>query len=168
MYREAILSVPVATFLAYAPMAVRKLILARFNKFDNANPRKDPLTPDTTSSSSSSSPSSSSSQKNKGDAVIPKETRELLHRLKSSHENQLETLGLYAGGVAVAIAVRANPDTLLQLTRWYVKSRLAYSLAYAAPQVGNGILRRLSFIAASASCLMVYFAAANASANLLS
>lgn len=153
MLREAILSVPAATFLAYAPMLARKLILGKHGQHDNTKPREEPTV--------------KSAGGGDGKKGVPEHIYDLVTRLKSCHYNQLEMLGLYAGAVAVAVAARVEPATLTRLTGWYIKSRIAYTLAYAAPQVAGGALRSLSFFASISSCFMIYYAAAGASSTLL-
>lgn len=154
MLRAAILSVPAAAFLAYAPMLARKIILLKYGELDNAKPREEPRV-------------KGEDEGGEGKRGVPVHMYELATRLKACHNNQLEMLGLYAGAVGVAVAARVAPDTLNRLTGWYVKSRLAYALAYAAPQVAGGALRSSAFIAASVSCIMIFYAAADASASLL-
>lgn len=153
------MSVPVATFLAYAPIVARKLILGKYGEHDNTKPREEPLVKATSESDSNSN--------SEGKQGIPEHIHGIVTRLKSCHCNQLEMLGLYAGGIAIAIAVRVQPETLTRLTSWYIKSRIAYTLAYAAPQIAGGALRSAAFIAAAGSCIMIYYAAADASATLL-
>lgn len=136
---QIIMSVPKAAALAYAPTFVRTFIIRRFGgKMDNAKPRD-------------------------VDAQIrdlPKHLQEITTRLKNCHFNQLETLGLYAGGVAVCLAVKVDHETLVKLTTHYLKSRLGFTLAYASPQVANGALRSLCFIAALITIIRLYSAAA--------
>lgn len=135
----AIWSVPQAMALAYVPHVVRGIVISRYGgKIDNTKPR---AAEDQTSN-------------------LPKNIQDLTTRLKNSHVNQLETLGVFAGGVAVCLAVQMPAETLVKLTSNYLKSRLAYTLAYAAPQVAKGGLRSLSFFACIGSLIMLYSAAA--------
>lgn len=144
MLSQAIWSVPIAAGLAYAPVFARAFVISRFGgKLDNTRPRDIDAQVSNT----------------------PEHVRELAGRLKASHANQLETLGLYAAGVAIAVAVRVPPPELARLTGWYIKSRLAYNLAYAAPQIGGGALRSLTFFAAMTSCVLLYAAAARTGAS---
>lgn len=165
MYREAILSVPKVSVLAYAPILVRNGILVFHGKYDNGAPRSEP---EARESPSQPSEGTSERQAKSGGKAITAHTRGLLVRLKSSHQNQLEMLGLYAAAVALAVAVRVDSDTVTRLTGWYVKGRIAYTLAYAAPQVANGALRSLAFFASCIPCVMLYFTAANAASTLFS
>lgn len=138
MLSSVIWSVPIATGLAYIPHFVRGVIISKFGKLDSAKPRDE-----------------------SGTTSMPKHLQELAIRLKNCHFNQLESLGLYAGAVAVAVAANVPPSTMHRLTSWYLKSRLAYVLAYSAPQVAGGMLRSLSFVASITSCILLYAAAAN-------
>lgn len=84
----------------------------------------------------------------------------LLHRLACAHANQLETLALYAAGVAAAVA-RGRGDALTDVfATVYVAARAAYVLAYAAPQVAQGMLRTACFGTSMAAIVGVWFRAA--------
>lgn len=140
MIASAIWSVPIAWGLTFAPIVARSIIVSRAGKLDNTKPR------------------AVDTQIEK----MPQNLKDLTERLRASHNNQYETLGYYAAGVAVAVAVRVDPVTLSRFTGMYIKSRIAYNLAYAAPQVANGGLRSLAFLAAMISVGMLYGAAASA------
>lgn len=136
----AIWSVPQAMALAYAPHVARGIIIARNGgKIDNTKPRAS----------------------DEQIANLPKHIQDLVTRLKNSHVNQLETLGVFAGGVAICLAVQVPGPVLVKLTSNYLKSRLGFTLAYAAPQVAKGALRSLSFVSSIACIIMLYSAAAN-------
>lgn len=138
MIQKAIWSVPVAWGLAYLPIAVRAIVVGRFGKLNNSKPRDiDGQT-----------------------SKMPDQMKELADRLRSCHLNQIETLGYYAAGVAVAVAAHVPAANLVRLTGLYIKSRIAYSFAYAAPQVANGALRTIAFVSAMVSIGMLYAAAA--------
>lgn len=143
MASQAIWSVPIATAVAYLPVFVRKAIVAVKGKLNNKRPRDEDLHL----------------------SGMPKDLQELAMRLKNCHLNQLETLGLYAAAVAIGVAVRVPPQTLNRLTGYYIKSRVAYSFAYAAPQVGNGIVRTLTFLGSLASIMMLCAAAAETASS---
>lgn len=138
MAASSIWSVPLAWGLSFLPHVARGILVSVHGKFDNTNPR----------------------EKDAQVASLPKEYQGLAVRLASCHNNQLETLGYYAAGVAVAVAVRVPPDTLAKLTGFYIKSRIAYTLAYAMPQVGKGVLRSLTFVGSMTSIGLLYAAAA--------
>lgn len=140
MIKSVIWSVPAAALLAYVPISVRAFLVSRHGKFNNK--RRRDYAAET--------------------ANMPKHLQELALRLKGSHENQLEMLGLYAGAVAIGVATRVPAPELARLTSWYIKCRIGYNLAYAAPQVGNGVLRSLTFFASMTSCILIYSAAAKA------
>ena len=141
--QTAIWSVPAACALAYAPVFIRGYFVVKYGKADNTKPRDTELQT----------------------AKMPPHIKDLTVRLRNSHLNQLETLGFYAAGVAVAVAVKVPPETLSMYTSLYLKSRFAFNLAYAGPQVAKGILRSLAWGASLVSAIMVYAAAANTVAN---
>lgn len=143
MLSSAIWSVPLAAVLAYAPHFARIALVIMYGKLDNSKPRSD----------------------QEETAKMPKHLQEIARRLRMSHLNQLETLGFYAGAVAVAVAARVPPAQLARLTSNYIKCRFAFNLAYAAPQVGKGVLRSLAFIASIISCFIIYGAAARAASD---
>lgn len=139
MAAAAIWSVPAAFVVAAAPAVARvALLLRRGGSMDNRAPR------DRAGQVKGLSPS---------DAA-------LAARLLAAHHNQLETLGYFAGGVAVAVAARVPPPELSRLAGAYVAARVAYVTAYAAPQVAHGAVRTATFFAAMASIWMLYGAAA--------
>ena len=143
MASAAIWSVPVVTALAYAPHFIRQAIVTRFGKADNTRPR----------------------DKDAQMAGTPKEMRALAERLAGCHANQMETLALYAGAVACAVAARVPPDQLALLSGYYVRARVAYFCAYTAPPVAGGALRSLTFMGTITTIIMLYGAAANAAAD---
>lgn len=138
MAASAIWSVPLAWGISFLPHIARTVLVSVKGKMDNTNPR----------------------DKAGQIASLPKEYQGLAVRLASCHNNQLESLGYYAAGVAVAVAVRVPPETLAKLTGFYIKSRIAYTFAYAMPQVGKGVLRSLTFVGSMTSIGLLYAAAA--------
>lgn len=141
----AILSVPIAAGLAYAPHFMRAFLCAVKSKMNNKFPRDHDL------QHKSLSPSD----------------RQLAERLANSHKNQLETLGFYAAGIAVAVASRVPVPQLNMLAGVYVGARVAFSVAYAAPQVANGAIRSLSFVACLGTIVKIWLAAAAAASGAL-
>lgn len=138
MADTAIWSVPIAWGLSAVPFVARAVLLHLKGKMDNTKPRR----------------------REAETVSLPTEYRDLAIRLLNCHANQLESLGYYAAGVAVAVAVKVPAETLVKLTGLYIKSRLAYNLAYTMPQVAGGLLRSASFVASMASIGMLYAAAA--------
>lgn len=138
MAESAIWSIPIAWGLSYLPFAARALLLKLKGNLDTSKPRR----------------------REAETASLPVEYQDISIRWANSHSNQLETLGYYAAGVAVAVAVKVPPETLARLTGLYIKSRLAYNLAYTMPQVAGGILRTACFVASMTSVGMLYGAAA--------
>lgn len=130
----ALLSVPIATVLAYLPHVIKGSILSKHGKYDNKKPRAKPS--------------------------VDEKTDELITRLTGAHNNQLESLGVYAGAIASATAVGVSPVALGNAAAVYIGARSAYVAAYIAPQVGNGAPRSLSFSASFATIMWIWFAAA--------
>jgi len=134
----ALWSVPIATGLAYVPHFAKVGVLSRAHVFRSTHPRE-----------------INSTQK--------KSTDELVARLVGCHANQLESLGVYAAGIAAATAVGVPRDTLSNLASAYVASRALYIVAYAAPQVAQGLPRGLTF---GASMSVIIFLWAYAAGNV--
>lgn len=144
MVESAIKSVALAWVLSSVPLVARTLIIRFKGSFDNTKPRD-----------------------RKGqEAGLSPGLQQVAVRLLGAHTNQLETLGFYGAAVAVAVAARVPPETLSKLTGYYIKSRIAYNLAYAIPQVAGGVLRSLTFISGIAITTMIYFAAAESASSL--
>lgn len=134
----AIYSVPIAAGLAYLPYVAKAVILHRNNAYDNKNPRASQIAD-----------------------PLKAETSALCTRLGNAHNNQLETLGLYAAGIAAGTAVGVPPTTMTKIARMYVGSRTAYVAAYTAPQYLDGNIRSVTWTASLAAALWTFFAAAN-------
>lgn len=130
----ALLSVPIATGLAYLPHVIKEIVLMKHNKFDNTKPR--------------------------GDESVDEKTDQLVTHLSASHNNQLESLGPYAAGVAAATAVGVAPAVLANATATYVGARVAYCIAYMAPQICDGVPRSLSWCGAMGAMIWIWVAAA--------
>lgn len=122
-------SVPVATVIAYGTHFAKVFVLA--GKFDNTRPR-DPIA-------------------EKQD--VPESRREMAMRLHGAHLNMMETLGLFAGGVACAIASQAHLERVTAACAAYLAFRLLFVVVYAAPQFFDGVPRTGIFVL-SMSCLM--------------
>lgn len=139
----ALFSVPVAFFLTYAPHFAKVIVLKGASAYDNRSPRAD----------------------NDNAKLLPDAKKDLVRRLASAHENQLEMLGVFAAGVAVCFGVGVRSLTLTIVTAIYVGARAAFVAIYAAPPVFDGNLRSLAFAPCLASTLALWFTAA---ATLLS
>lgn len=126
----AVLSVPLATLLTYVPHFARVTLQQAQQKYDNTAPRA-PLPPSG-----------------------------LLHRLNCAHVNQLETLGLFAAGVAASVARGKGESLNDAFAAWYLAARAAYVVAYAAPQVAGGGARSLAFGASLAAIMSIWIRAA--------
>lgn len=124
--------------LTYLPFAARAAVCFANGALDNRNPR------DVDGQLKKLDPSSVA----------------LVKRLLASHNNQLETLGVYAAAVAAGVATRVPPSELNKLATVYISARVAFNVAYAAPQILHGLPRSLSFMASMGSCLAIWAAAA--------
>lgn len=118
-----LLSVPCAFVLAYVPHVMRAALWRRLGIFNNVSPR---------------------SVADKLDD-LPAGQADLLRRLGGAHNNQLETLGMYAAGVVACVARGRDDWQLIALTASYLAVRVAYIVLYAGPPVAGGYLRSLAF-----------------------
>lgn len=107
--RWPIQSVLAATALAFSPVAAVVPWLVRKGPFNNANPRECHEAPDAA-------------------VTLPAWVR----RARNAHFNNLESLGLYASGVAMAIMAGVNPVTIGRLATQYIWSRAFYNFVYVA------------------------------------
>eukprot|EP00178_Gracilaria_changii_P007999 TRINITY_DN2477_c0_g1_i1.p2 TRINITY_DN2477_c0_g1~~TRINITY_DN2477_c0_g1_i1.p2 ORF type:complete len:183 (-),score=42.53 TRINITY_DN2477_c0_g1_i1:301-849(-) len=136
----AIYMVPAAWVVSSLPLMVRGVLVSRFGNMDNRTPR----------------------DRGAQTAGMPKHIAALCDRLLACHNNQLETLGWFSAGVATAVAASVEPQQLAALASGYVAGRLAYTLAYAAPQLMGGVARSLAFVGSMSYVLRIYLAAASA------
>jgi uncharacterized MAPEG superfamily protein len=67
-------------------------------------------------------------------------------RLQASHENQLETLGIYAAGIAASLATPVKQAAIHTFAGLYLAARVLYNIVYAMPPIANGIFRSLLFL----------------------
>lgn len=107
--RWPIQSVVAASALAFAPVAAVVPWLMRKGPFNNANPRAIHEAPDAA-------------------VTLPAWVR----RARNAHFNNLESLGLYASGVAMAIMAGVNPVLIGRLATQYIWSRAVYNVVYVA------------------------------------
>lgn len=138
MSAVALFSVPVAFFLTYLPHFLKVKLLFGENALDNRNPRVD----------------------NENAKMMPDAKKDLVGRLKSAHENQLEMIGVYAAGVAVGVSVGVRPIVLTILSAIYIAARVAFVAIYASPPVFGGYLRTVAFAPCVLSTLGLWFTAA--------
>lgn len=125
-----LLSVVIAVILVYVPHVWRVTIARKQGKYDNTNPRA-------TEQFSEMSEKQASLQR----------------RLLGAHNNQLETIGVYASGVVANVARLKTDWKLVTLCALYIAFRVIYILAYAGPQYIGGYLRTLVFF----FCIIVLF-----------
>lgn len=118
-----LLTVPMAIFLAYVPHALKVRIAKRSGKYNNKDPRATAKM-----------------------AELPAEKAALLTRLLGAHQNQLELLGTYAGGIVANVARGKDDWQLVILSGLYIALRCGYIVIYAGPQVVGGYLRTLIFM----------------------
>lgn len=73
-----------------------------------------------------------------------------VRRARNAHYNNLESLGLYASGVAMAIMAGVNPVLIGRLATQYIWSRAVYNVVYIAGEERiktRGYLRSVIFLA---------------------
>lgn len=131
----ALASVPMAAGLAYFPHIAKVFILRYHGVHRRTHPRESVST--------------------KSLAVD-----ELVGRLKNAHFNQLESLGVYAGGIAAATAMGVSPDIVKHYAMMYVVSRAAYIVVYALPQGIFSFGRSGTFVAAWYAIVKLWLAGA--------
>lgn len=125
--RWPIQSVVAAAALAITPLTVAIPWLMRKGRFNNANPRECQESPAAV-------------------ATLPAWVR----RARNAHYNNLESLGFYASGVAMAIVAGVNPVLIGRLATQYIWSRILYNVVYIAGEERiktRGYLRSLVFLA---------------------
>lgn len=88
--------------------------------------------------------------------AFSEERQAFLDRLVACHVNQLETLGVYAGGVAAAALFGNDNTAIIVLCAIYLAARTAYVAAYVSPQVFGGYLRTLCFVFSLASISLIW------------
>lgn len=131
-------SVILAILLAYFPHFFRVALVMLSGQYDNAKPRAYSDQHDTFSD----------------------EKRALLTRLASAHNNQLETLGVYAAGVTAAFFSGSSRTLLNVMSAVYIGARVVYIAVYAMPQVASGYIRSLTFVVCLSSVFVIWGIAA--------
>lgn len=114
-------SVPVAFFLCYVPHGVRAYVSRNAGVYDNTEPRK----------------------LEHSLSGISQDKRDLINRASGAHNNQLESIGVYAAGIVAnsAVGVRSDDWQFITLAALYIALRVAYIAAYLGPPVLDGYLR---------------------------
>lgn len=134
-------SVLVATGLAMTPLVASVGWAIRSGRFSNALPRTSQTAAD----------------------VPP-----FVARARAAHANNLETLGLYAGGIAAGVAAGVPAATLGRLATQYVVGRVAYNVLYVGGEAwcGTGGYVRSAVYGGLClgSCLRLWAAAAGEAA----
>lgn len=116
-------SVLIAFLLAYVPHVWRVIIARGQGKYDNTNPRA-----------------------TEQFSELSEDQASLQRRLMGAHNNQLESIGVYASGVVANVARDKTDWKLITLCALYLAFRVCYILAYAGPQFIGGYLRSLVFL----------------------
>lgn len=132
-------SVPIAFFLCYVPHGVRAYVAAKAGVLDNKEPR----------------------QMENSLSQLDKSKRDLINRASGAHNNQLETIGVYAAGIVAnsAVGVPSDDWQFIALAAAYIAVRVAYIAAYLGPPVLNGYLRSLVFAAVVIIIILVWIKA---------
>lgn len=107
--RWPIQSVLAASALAFSPIVAAVPWLIRKGPFNNTNPRECHERPDAA-------------------VILPGWVR----RARNAHFNNLESLGVYASGIAMAIMAGVNPVVIGRLATQYICSRALYNVVYVA------------------------------------
>jgi len=125
-YEWPLQSVLVATGLAMSPLVASVGWAMRSGRFSNALPRTSQTAPD----------------------VPP-----FVARARAAHANNLETLGLYAGGIAAALATGVAPAKAGALATQYVVGRVAYNVLYVGGEAWCGTGGYLRSVVYAGLCL---------------
>lgn len=91
---------------------------------------------------------------------LTKERYALVKRLDSAHQNALESLPVFASGVAAAVATGVPTPLLNSVCLTYLGARVCYTIAYALPPVLNGMPRSACWGIATAAQLGLWVASA--------
>lgn len=118
-------SVPLAFILCYVPHAIRVVVATKAGLYDNVQPRK---------------------IQERLDQADP-QTRHLIASASGAHNNQLETIGVYAAGIVAnsAVGVARDDWQFITLAIAYLALRVAYIAVYLGPPVLGGYLRSAVF-----------------------
>lgn len=138
MVNVSLFSVTAAGILAYIPHIMRVILATRAAAWDNGNPREQPSLQE----------------------KLTPEQYSLYTRLSAAHSNQLETLGLYAAGIAAAYAAGSSQAFMNSIAGVYVFTRILYVIVYALPPIAGGYLRTAVFFPALASIIVLWTEAA--------
>ncbi|KAI0561517.1 Membrane associated eicosanoid/glutathione metabolism-like protein [Gracilaria domingensis] len=131
-------SVILAGILAYIPHGIRVSLVMKNGRFDNSAPRDH------------------EGQK----SSLPEEKREFMLRLLGCHNNQMESLGVYAAGVAANLAFGDSKTLLNVFTALYIVFRVIYLIVYSLPQYAGGYLRTAAFVGCLAMIISIWSNAA--------
>ena len=98
------------------------------------------------------------------DTTMDKRQINRILRAKAASSNGLETIGLYAAGVAAANAAKVPVETLNKISLFYLGSRLVYNLVYIVLQDNRKFapVRSLVWMAGVGSIFSLFIKAGNA------
>lgn len=117
-------SVPVAFLLCYIPHGIRVAIAKKANAYDHTNPR----------------------YQTEFAEALSAEQAYLQRRLIGAHNNQLETIGVYAAGIVANVTRKSLSWPIHLMAALYIAFRVIYVVVYVSPQVAGGYLRSLAFM----------------------
>ncbi|KAF9969210.1 hypothetical protein BGZ73_008548 [Actinomortierella ambigua] len=144
----ALVSLPIAVGLAYAPAALRVgLTVYSSKKWNNVAPR--------------------SHLENQKD-LIPKKTYQLIKRAEGAHNNGLEITSIYMAGVLAALYSGMDKKQVAQLASLFVVSRSFYNIFYIfGVNEAIAAARSCSFFVSMYSCLGLLVGAAHTASKKL-
>lgn len=93
---------------------------------------------------------------------LTKSEAALVARLGAAHNNAMESLPLYAGGIACAVASGVPASTLASRAAAFLGLRVAYTIAYAMPPKFKGVPRMVLWLSSVVVSISIYGAAAAA------
>jgi uncharacterized MAPEG superfamily protein len=94
------------------------------------------------------------------DGKVPKSTLACAQRCGAAHANGLESLAMYASGVAVAVVTKVPTSLLTKVCAGYLVSRIVFTVTYMMPPAANGLPRTLAWFGSTAFALNLWIQAA--------
>lgn len=99
---------------------------------------------------------------NDQEGKVEKSKLDMFKRLKSAHQNGLEGLALFGGGVAACAATGVPVATMDYWAKVHIGARVVFNIVYAAPPVLEGLPRSLSWFVSIGSSIALWLAANSA------
>ncbi|KAF9083715.1 hypothetical protein BGX29_011150 [Mortierella sp. GBA35] len=139
----ALLALPAAAALAYAPHCIRAfIVLAQTKRWNNVNPR---------------------GQLDRAEGKMTKAAWLMAKRAESAHNNGIETLPIFYGAVLAALHAGVAKDTVNYWSTFFVASRFLYNVVYIFNTNQLSALARTTIWSAGIfSCVKLFLAAAAA------